>query len=333
MARALNVRTILSALGLRGGGGGVAGAGGILPIRNGAWVDPSNPFAVDDTDLSTPFVTIQAAIDVLEATAQALSAGFPPYVTAAQMLWWTVYTVPGIFDEDVAFPGGLAWRWVMLGPVTLGNGTQSNLGSTNTRNVTWDTNPQIEPSFTGQDQIRPGLCIETLTPGPTSSTHTGYACGLDITGNLELTDTSGLGGSTVELHLCQVKIRGDLVHNKPGITNIYAENCFFDQAITNPFPGSPNLVVIKETEFDGTVTIASLSRAVQCEIQGDWTVSGVASYVPPNGFIDCQFGPGITWTGPAGSFIVDAYSNAKAKAAGVALGGGATKVIIGDTTP
>lgn len=304
--------------------------GGILPLRNGAWVDPTNPNAADDDDLSTPFLRIQVAISALEAAAQFESGGLP-YTSVVQMRFYELHVMQGIYDEDLVFPAGLAWRLIAYGQVTLGDGTLSNLGSTVPRSVTYQADPGYEPLG---NQIRPTLMITTLAWGPTSSTHTGYACGFDITGDLLVADRPGAvpGGTTTELHLNQVKVRGATTFSKAGQTNCYLDNCIFSGAVTFPGTGQ-HLNLIRECEFAANLDALSYSRFMWCEFGGNVTVTAINDFLPPPGLYSCTFGAATTFTGPVGSFRVDAQSNYWAKTNGVLLGGAATKVILADTTP
>lgn len=314
------------------------GGGGTLPFRQGAWVDPSNPTAVDDSDTSTPFVTIQAAIDALTTIAQAASPGWPtsPYSPTVQMQIQTIWVAPGIYDEDVTVPPGLAWCLVAMGGVTIGNGVNDNLVSSNTRNFTWQIDGNTEPKAGGAytKQIRPTLFLTTWTSGPMSSTHTAYACGWIISGELRMQQmgTGAPATSTTELHLNQVKVTGAVVKDygalgSTGQMNCYFKHCFFDSACG--LTGA-NLTFAYDCEFDSTLTIGTYCRFSECELNGNITVStGYSELLPPGGFLNCKF-TALTFTS-AGALVVDAYSNASAKAAPVTLAG-ASKTILGDLT-
>lgn len=314
-----------------------SGSGNILPFRAGAWVDPSNPGAADDGNTSTPFVTIQGAINALQTNAQVASGGLP-YTSTVQKQFQTVWVAPGIYNEDVTVPAGLAWYFVAMGGVTLGNGAGSNLVSTAPlRNWTWEINGNTEPSSVGNVQIRPTLFLTTWPAGPTSSTHPGYASGWVISGEFRMTQT-GIGAfaqSTTELHLNQVKVTGNVTKNygllgSTGQMNCYFRHCFFD----NPCDlTGGNVQVAYDTEFDSTLSFNTYCRFSECELNGNITAANFSEDLPPGGFIACKF-TALTFTCPVvGSFRVDPYSNATAKAAVVTLAGGATKTIIGDTTP
>lgn len=310
--------------------------GGILPMRDGAWVDPDNGNAADDGDRATPFITIQAAIDSLEALAVSRTpGGGPPYTTTAQARHYTVLVASGIYDEDLVVPPGLAFYLIATGSVTLGNGAGDNLVSTNARNVTWEIDGNWEPSAVGGDGIQPNLFLTTWANGPSSSTHTAYDTSWIISGDLRiaLTGVGPFATSTKEMHLDQVKVVGDLEDDfggpGTGRTNGYFRHCFFDNAFT--FPGS-NVQIMHDTEVDGALTCGEYNRLTECQFQGSITVStGFSEDLPPGGFINCTFSA-ITFTSPS-AFVVDAYSNFQAKAVGVILAGGATKVIRADTTP
>lgn len=310
----------------------------ILPFRAGAWVDPTNPNAADDGDTATPFVTIQGAINALQADAQAASGGFP-YTSAVQKQPRTVWVAAGIYDEDVTCPAALCWNLIAMGSVTLGNGAGNFLVSTNARNLTWEVNGNLEPSSVGQPQARPTLFLTTWTEAPTSSTHTAYSGGWIVSGEFRMVQTgdplSPFSQSTTELHFNQVKITGQVVKDvggvATGIVNAQFRHCFLDSAVSLP---SGNVQIAYDTEFDSTLACNTYCRLTECELNGNITVAtGFSEDLPPGGFLSCKF-TALTFTcAAAGSFRVDPYSNATAKAAPVTLAGGATKIIIGDTTP
>jgi len=304
-------------------GGGTGG--GIMPFRDTGIVIPTHPGAVDDTDLATPFVTIQGAVDALEAKAIADNGGPPPYLTPVQMKAYSVLVAEGIYDEALILTPGLFWRLFALGQVTLGDGALANLASTVPRDVTVQVDQAAEPVG---DQIRPTAWFGTLTPDPTSSTHTAYSGGWDITGDLILVDTGPT--STIEVHLHQVKVRGalDATGRVGGITNCYVYHSYFDTDVLGA-GGTLNLIQVYDTEFDGIVDVATLGRVVDCEFDGPITVTGIGNFTPPNGFVNCDLS-GLVFTGPAGSFIADQITAKRFFNAGGALAGGATWDPIGD---
>ena len=60
-----------------------------------------------------------------------------------------------------------------------------------------------------------------------------------------------------------------------------------------------------------------------------------SAFSNPSGFLNCAFDRAMNYTWGAGAltpFVVDAYTNDRSKDFGVTLGGGATKVIVGDLT-
>ncbi len=86
----------------------------------------------------------------------------------------------------------------------------------------------------------------------------------------------------------------------------------------------------QSTQFGGTVQIDRYRRAVVCQIDANWTVARVPVSGRVEGFIGCHWDTGITFTGPAASLVVDAYTNFFVVQNSVTLAGGATKVIIHD---
>lgn len=85
-------------------------------------------------------------------------------------------------------------------------------------------------------------------------------------------------------------------------------------------------------------TLASPGEAGWNEFEDNVTVSALPTAAGldrmPPGFYACDFnGGGATFTGPANSCYLDSASNYWFKANGWALGGVATKTILGDLTP
>lgn len=317
---------------------GGSGGGGTLPIFATKYlmlVAPTHPDAVDDTDWETPFVTIQAAINV---AASAAVAGWG-VSSATGPIRVVILVAGGIYDDEL----------VALGPVTLGNGAGSNFASTNTRNLTWvncqddeNTGSGAAPQPPGNNR-RPTLVLSTIEGwmGEVSSTHTAYAVGWTISGNLQLVSPAVVVDpfTTAELHLAGVKVVGSIVDAgvalygpRAGITNVYAYRCMFQggAALLSPV----NMQVVESTRFQGAFSTGGTYNRIQASnIEASFTIGAFSQDVPPGGFITTVFGAGITFTGPAGSLVLDAYSNWSFKTGGCLLGGAASKVIRGDLIP
>ena len=325
-----------------GGGGG----GGGNWFQDAIWIDGGTTVDPGDQDgtMGAPYSTFAAAIAAAEAVQDALPIGILPTERAGTRQVFVV--AGGIYDEPIEMlRGNTFYIFLVEGPVTLGNGLGSNFSSTNTRDVIWVNDAAIEDADAGGPGLghrRPQLVIATMyDAGPMSSTHTAVASGMTISGDLVLQNPGGAaGGTTAELHLSHVKVVGDLTRDNGtdpdfGIRNCYLNRCFFDSDFNierQGGNGGGNLVWVRDTEFDGLITVDSYSRIVECEIQGGMTtVTGVVPLLPPTGFFNTDFSG--TFTGPAGSVALDAASNFFFKANGAALAGGATKVIIGDLVP
>jgi len=135
--------------------------------------------------------------------------------------------------------------------------------------------------------------------------------------------------TSVDMHFDSVKVFGDVdLTAKTGVTNIYLNRCYFDHAFNT---SGANIVIAESCEFDELVDVGSYSRIVDCEFSGGMTVTSVQNYLPPQGIYNTDFSG--TFTGPAGSCLLDAVSNYWFKNNGAVLAGGATKVILGDLTP
>ena len=247
---------------------GAAGGGGMLPMRDAALVDPDHPNAVDDTDITTPFVTIQAAITALENEAFVESANSrTPYLSAAQMKIWTVVVAQGIYDEDLTIPAGLFFALIGRGTVVLGDGAAANLQSTNARNITvlGDTNnvPATE--------ILPGLVMTTWSESVPDAGGGGFANigSWKVSGQIIFSEAGAVG--TFGSHLfafdnVDVSDNGavgvalsDITASTPTIV-CNMRRCRFGSAgggavALNATGG--NLMLCEETRFEGTVVGAT----------------------------------------------------------------------------
>lgn len=295
------------------GGPQLAGAPDGFASARGLFVNPQDLDAADDGDPSTAFITIQGAIDAVPAPVSAIT----------ELQRNVIYVAPGSYDEDLVVPPSRRIALMALGPVTLGDGALPDGASTTPRNLTYQNDDATEFS-----NARPQLVVGTVWHGSeSSSTHTAFMTAWDISGDL-ITVALGIA-TTHELHLHRVKVRGDFDSSADaGQLNIYEYNCFFDNLHNTP---NGLLNIAESTEYDGLITLASWGRLELCQVQGGMTASAVNSNLPPNGMYNTTFSG--TYTGPAASLRIDAATNFMFKANGAALGGGATKTIIGDLVP
>lgn len=292
--------------------GGAAGGSGILPLRDGALVDPDMPTAIDNSDLNTPFVTIQAAIDALEAKALAESGGGPAYTSAAQMKVYTVYVAQGIYNESLTMPAGLSWALVARGTVVLGDGLGAGLSSTNGRNIRWFGDTALLPATS----MSPTLTLATWTNGnPGAGTGDQNSGNWKISGSLTISDT-GAGFAGGHLYLEGVSIADNLAtgqsigNGSAGATiRYFFERCNFEASVLlGGIPGN-KLLIADQCRF-ASVSVHDFGTWTNCQFNGDVTVTAVAgdAVIPP-GIIQCDWAvsgpPGLAWTGP---IVADDYS-------------------------
>ena len=296
--------------------GGVVGAVcGMLPMRDAALVDPDHPVAIDDTDVTTPFITIQAAITALENAAFVESGGTrTPYSSAAQMKVWTVVVAQGIYDESLLVPAGLFFALVARGTVVLGDGTLANLQSSNTRNIVvlGDTNNvPATPIF-------PGLVLTTWSSAMTDRGGAGVFSNVGswkISGRIMFSEAGAVGtfgghlfsfdGVDVADNSATGSSVLDLTGSNPSILVTF-RRCRFETAVTlNVANGT--VALAEETRFEGALTGASFGTFERCVFNGDVTLANAAEIFEATGIIDCDWGTnGTTWTGSPDA--IDDYS-------------------------
>ncbi len=282
-------------------------------------VDPVNPGAVDDTDPSTPFRTIQAAIT---------ATGAPADLTD-QKRRFTILLAPGQYDENISNAGVVGRRITLypLGPVTLGDGAvDADFTSTTPRNITWD----CTPAFGG----RGVFAIGTYNPSILYGGRCTQAGAFDVSGNIVLTGTPTAAAATaIRLNMC--RIRGNI--DGTALAALGVDMHHNELRIDGTVTGT-NIVLINShfTAYLGAVTVLFMVTCLSCQFEGGITVSQVPTFggqdtLPP-GFYGCRFqgaGP-PAFTGPANSLVLDGTSNYWFKAGGWTLAGGATKVITTD---
>ena len=277
-------------------------------------VSHSHPNAINDSDLSTPFSSIQSAINALGT----------PVNSTDQKKRYSLLIESGEYDEDLIIPSGRRITFFCLGAITLGDGAvDANYVSTTARDITID----CTPSFGGRTTL-------TINVGGHSifGTRCTQAAGFDISGDLILT-----GSPTEEvaaaLRLDSVRIRGAI--DGTALTalavDLHFTNCRTDGNVSGQYLIAQN---IRDSGFHGNVSIYSFIHITASRFNGDITVINTPGLNTnlPKGFYLCEFENTI-FTGPAESAVFDSVSNYWFKTNGSSLGGSATKIIIGDLTP
>jgi hypothetical protein len=252
---------------------------GLQPLSYVFFVDVNATVSSPDGSISRPYTSLQSAIDAIPA----------PTSGTEEKRRYVLLVAPGHYDEDINIPakGGQELIILGLGPVTLGAGDLANHASTVPRSLTWNTAQSTEFG-----ECRPTLILSTLIEAETSSTHTAYAGGFTISGNLNIVNPGGGEITTKEVHLYGVKVVGAVDGTgDSGILNFYARRCFFDTTANIP---TANMCVIESTEIDGLLTCSTLGRFVKCQIQGGITHGGMNSLLPPTGMFDCEISGTVT---------------------------------------
>lgn len=282
--------------------------------RTATWfVDGGTSIAVANQDgtESRPFSRIQAAIDAL-----------PVQTTNAEMLVYKhILIAPGQYDEDLAI--NMSWRRLVIAPWGSGDWKLGTFDGNFANPVAPFRNFVISGSMTVVDNIRPELRILGSSPGEYVSV---VRSGPSISGDLtEDFDVTGIGFEiTFEGY-----IHGDITLNADNTTGLTLRGGTVLGAITN---GNH---VWHETNVHGIVDVNILFKAINCNTRENITVAvSTASLSGVRGFIGCGFDNSFgaqVFTGPAGSFVADFYSNKQAKDEGVTLAGGATTTLLCDT--
>jgi len=285
--------------------GGSGGGGGIFTYPTILYVAPGATGAADDADPNTPFVTIQGAVAAI---------GGPPVDADDQKRRFIVLIASGSYDENVVLPAARFIELLGIGPWILGDGAGADFASTTPRNLTIQTNSDQEFVIDLDGACRPTVVVGTLVTGDTSSTHTAYAIGGIISGQV-LYQATGGSGTTVELHLNHVKVVDDFdATGHLGAVNVYVYRSFFDGAFIGRSPGAApydattNIIIAESTEFDGLITTFEVSRMVHCQIQGGMDYEGFVNYLPPQGLIGCDLAGTFTNNG-SGNIELDTLSN------------------------
>jgi hypothetical protein len=290
-------------------------AGGIVFSQRTTIVDPvnGNDALGQFGRLDRPFKTIQAALNAVPAAVDA--------ATAKQV--FVIYISPADYDEDLAIDlGGKRIVLASLGPWGLGKFDAVDWGPTLPRR-----NIIITGSGAATNGIRPGFAIMGPPFGEGLTTHEAYLARPRISGKIDL---SAMVGGSIELLLaCEVfgtngGPTGDSVLTGAAIIQSYIYHSRFRGKLTG---ANWNLQVSERTRFGGLVDVSGYSTILSCRFDNGMTVASAANAgILPDGFADSDFAG--TFTGPAGSLRLDAFTDRTFIASGATLAGGATKVFI-----
>jgi len=279
-------------------------------------VNPHSPLADDDGGTSSPYVTIQAALNDIGE----------PQSEADQKRRFTVIIAPGVYDQSLQIAAGRRITLLCEGPVTIGDGAaDSDFVSTTPRNITVD----CTPAFGGRATLTISPAVSAQLYGARCTQTTAF----DISGDLVL-----VGDPTAALvaavRLYTVRIRGNL--DGTGLTAIGVDMHLKGTRVDGTLNG-PNIGIIDafHCAFQGLVSVLVFVHALACSIEAGLTVVGppstAGSDVLPGGMYSCRFSG--TFTGPSSSAWMDAATNYWFKTNGASLAGGASKTILGDLTP
>lgn len=279
-------------------------------------VSPDHPRAADDSDPDTPFATIQGA----------LTAIGDPVDAADQKRRFGILIQPGEYDEAPSVPAGRRITLIPLGPVTLGDGAGADYASTTPRDLTVD----VSAAFGGRSTFTIGTIIPDCIYGDRCTQATGF----DISGDLVLTGTPTTPLAAA-IRLAMVRIRGDFDASAlPAATlDVHNNAVRTDGNVSMATQGV--LVNSVRSYYQGTISAIAIVHANSARFDGDITVTSAPTVaglnIMPPGFHTCLFeGTTPTITAPAGAVYLDAVSNYWFKTNSWALGGSASKTIIGD---
>jgi hypothetical protein len=278
---------------------------GGVSLSNTIWAD-SNASTAGNGSSGRPFKSLQKAVDA----ASALGQGIRKIIFVA---------AGSAFDEDVVVNNGFL-TIMGLGPFTLGAADLDKWKSSTPRNFTYNaTLPN-----TMQDRWD-GLVLGTIMDDEASSTHTAAMNGFTISGDCTFNNPSG---SSKNLQLRNVKVEGEFIQTGTQSVQTYLRRCYFVNSFTGD--GNMQLNIADSCEFNELITVGAHGRIWQCQIQGGLTTGGLTAALPPSGIYETDFTG--TFTGPAGSFVLDAVTNYFFNNNITSLAGGATKVLLHDLT-
>ena len=289
---------------------------GVYPMDHFIWVDGDYTGGSSDGSIGAPYTTIQAALNTIA----------DPVDADDMKRRFQILVKTGIYDEDLDIPPARYISLVALGPVTLSDGAGQYFDTPTTpRNINYHLDQSKETA--AGTPIIPTLMLTSLIENETTSTHTSYTGGWDISGNILTVDDNPVGGTTHELHLYSTKVRGDILGAAGhGTYNMYFKRCLFDGAFD---ASQANIIYALSCEWDGVPIIDTLGRMVECEMEGA-TFNGFTSYLPPTGFFNCDLDGTYT---TIGNIPMDGVSNYWFKTNGAAVAGGGAKLITDDLIP
>lgn len=306
--------------------------GSVDPLTHLLFVDPAADPLVADGSISTPYQTIQAAINTIPAGS--VSAPNDVYV---------VWVSPATYDEDLAIDG--TNRRIVItgwGPWNLGLFDTTDGLASNSRNITWTIG-----SVAQINGIRSSLAIGTSAYfGEGLSTIASYSTGARISGKISVVSSAGTNGAVTLI------VQGEIFGRQSnGSTGASIDTSGFQQGVeTYLYRGrcrgtvggsagsglGMQLQWADRYRFDGAITMLGYSRMQNCQFRENISVTqNTNTGVLPDGINNCQFVGAKTFTyaglGTAtGSLRLDGNSNYWFKTNGWSLAGGATKVIQDD---
>ena len=295
----------------------LGGAGAALAQRNVGYVDPVNgDDATGEIGTVQAFRTIQAFLDAVPAGNDSVSARNV----------FTAIISPGDYDEDLTIDIARK-RIVLTGPGSWNLGTfgAANWAPSGTRrNIT------ITGSAANIDGIRPGFVIASFLPlSEAMTTHESYLTKPRISGKIDLTGAAGVG--SIELALT-CEIFGDAgVSIDAGAAII--QSYIYHSRMRGTLTGvNWQFQVAQRSRFSGLISVDNYSLFQSCRIDAGMTIAGSGfAGIRPNGILLTNFS-GL-YTGAAGSFNCDSYTNWWQKTnnpGGVTV---AQKTIQGDLVP
>lgn len=213
------------------------------------------------------------------------------------------------FNEDIVIPPARHVQLLGLGPWVLGDATLANFASSVPRNITVQVSQAAEQVYKAQGpafDARPVTVIGTFDGGTSIGTHTNYTDGALISGDIiyETTDLVDPTG-TVEFELLNARVIGSIrqaaVNPFEGQLNSY----FYHSRLNTINFSGLRIQRMMDCRSEGTIVAAVYSEIANSAINGNVTIGGASSDVPPTGIFSSQFST-ITWTGP---LVLDAASN------------------------
>jgi hypothetical protein len=295
----------------------LGGSGGAIAQNNVGYVD-----LVNGNDASGAIGSIRA-FKTIQAFLDAVPAGDD---SASARNVFTAVIAPGDYDEDLSIDIARK-RIVLTGPGSwnLGEFDSANWAPSGTpRNIT------VTGSDANIDGIRPGLVISCFLPvSEAMTTHESYLTKPRISGKIDFSGASGIGSIELSLN-CEIFGDGGVALDA-GAAII--QSYIYHSRIRGTLTGANwNLQVSERTRFDGLVTVSGFSLIQSCRFNAGLTTASVPpAGILPGGMVATWFTG--TFTGPAGSALMDGYTNFYFKANGALLAGGATKVISDDLIP